>query len=138
VQRGAELWRFARTKVSARVYSATGSSRDLLLAEGSAVVSLPYLNYVDVPISARLVAGSEYDIAVQVQNTTYYEADLSGAPPHLVAGVFNILDGEVGGSGGNATPTLRLGMDRPTSRPRISHSENPRDRIRRRAISVRR
>jgi hypothetical protein len=97
------------TKVTARVYTATGSSRDLLVAEGSAVVSLPYLNYVDVPISAQLVAGTEYDISVQVQGTTYYEGDLSGGLPILVDGVFNILDGEVAGVGGNATPTLRLG-----------------------------
>jgi hypothetical protein len=98
----------AGTRVTARVYASSGSSRDYVIAEGSAVVSLPYLNYVEVPISARLIGGSEYDVAVQVDGTAFYEVNTTGSTPHLVDGVFNVLDGEASGIAGASVPTLQL------------------------------
>jgi hypothetical protein len=50
----------AGSKVTARVYASTGLTRDYLISEGSAVLSQTFLNYVDVPISALLVAGYQW------------------------------------------------------------------------------
>jgi Secretion system C-terminal sorting domain len=97
------------SKVTARVYAASGLGRDYLIAEGSAVISQPFLNYVDVPISALLVAGYQYDIAVEVDKLAYYEVNGTGSTPYLVNDTFNILEGEVAGGGPDYVPTLSLG-----------------------------
>jgi hypothetical protein len=63
---------------------------------------------VDVPISALLVGGYEYDIAVQVENQAFYEVNGTGSTPYVV-GPFNILEGELGGVGPDYVPTIHLG-----------------------------
>ena len=106
---GMNLGAATGTKVTARVYASTVNSRDYLVAEGSAIVSLPYLNYVDVPVSAQLIAGYEYDVAVQVEATTFFELNGTGSTPYLVDGAFKILSGENDGVSGAYVPTLKLG-----------------------------
>ena len=87
--------------LTARVYNATGTVRGTLVSTGTIVTGPAGTRWHDVPLSARLIAGQDYDI----------EMDWSAAPanafpfwigvgiqPYTAYGVMKVVIGEFGGT----------------------------------------
>jgi Secretion system C-terminal sorting domain len=95
--------------VRAKIYTANAGTRVSLLAEGHMLSTTPILDFVDVPIDALLLGGSEYDFAVEIDGTVFAELNNSSVTPFIQDGLFEVQQGEVNGVGNPYLHTLRVG-----------------------------
>lgn len=89
--------------IGARVYEASGTSRGVLISEGWIVSSGPGMRWHDVPVTADLTAGADYDFEIDIGDVVEwpYWWDIPGLP-YEPYGVIRVVDGEQGGDAGNA------------------------------------
>jgi hypothetical protein len=89
--------------LTASVYFATGNTRNSLLASGSIVSGVAGMRWHDIPLSAELQAGVDYDINLTFTGATTwrYWSDLSGVP-YTNYGVIQVRNGEYNGDASNA------------------------------------
>jgi hypothetical protein len=97
------------TRVRAKIYTVAGGVRDDLIAEGSAIATSPWYEFLDVPISAQLVAGWDYDVAFQIDGTLSWGFDNSPVVPTTVDGWLRVDGGEESGVAAPTRPVFRLG-----------------------------
>ncbi|MFQ5510784.1 MAG: T9SS type A sorting domain-containing protein [Candidatus Krumholzibacteriia bacterium] len=89
--------------ISARVYEAAGTTRGVLVSEGTILSSGPGTQWHDVPVSASLNAGSDYDFEIDFTqvNMWRYWTDGSGMP-YQPYGVIEVVNSEQGGNAANS------------------------------------
>ncbi len=98
------------TTLTARVYKAAAAVRTGLLAEGTTIVVSPAFTFHDVPISAVLLAGAQYDIEIEWEQSAVW-GSYSIPPatvPYTVANTMTIYGAEVGGVITIDIPHMRL------------------------------
>jgi hypothetical protein len=89
--------------MTANVYLATGTTRGALISTGSIVTGPGGTRWHDVPVSATLVAGQNYDLEIDWTGTTVnapgfpYWIGVGGAQPYSAYGLLSVIVGEVGG-----------------------------------------
>lgn len=84
--------------VTANVYNAVGTTRGALISTGVINVVQGTSKWHDVPVSARLVAGQDYDLELVWSGATSF-AFWEGVPavPYTAYGILKIIHGEFGG-----------------------------------------
>ena len=92
----------AGQRITARVYNAAGVVRGTLISEGTAYSSGPGMRFHDVPVSAHMTAGGQYDISIEWDTVNLWRwwPDTSGLP-YTSYGVITVRDGEANGGAGN-------------------------------------
>jgi hypothetical protein len=96
--------------IIARVYEAVGNVRGALISEGTAYSSGPGMRFHDIPVSATLLAGADYDFAIDwdIVNQWRWWSDLAGLP-YTSYGVLTVRNSEAAGNPGNfALPHMRM------------------------------
>ncbi|MFQ5510786.1 MAG: T9SS type A sorting domain-containing protein [Candidatus Krumholzibacteriia bacterium] len=90
--------------IGARVYQAAGTTRGALITSGTMLSSGPGTRWHDIPVSAELSAGSDYDFEIDITqvNEWRFWTDSSGMP-YQPYGVITVVDGEQGGNAANFT-----------------------------------
>ncbi|UCG53438.1 MAG: T9SS type A sorting domain-containing protein [Candidatus Latescibacterota bacterium] len=85
--------------VTARIYSASGTSRGSLLTEGEIRSSGGGMRWHDMPLALEFKGGNDYDLSIVCGNTNeyLYWTDLDGMP-YTPYGSIQINDAEVGGN----------------------------------------
>jgi hypothetical protein len=97
--------------LTARIYEATGTTRGDLIAVGTAEATASGNVFHDIPISALLHNGHDYDFSVEFGTTNSWDCwDDLVVCPYVVEGVIEIRDGEYNGLASNwILPHLRMG-----------------------------
>ena len=99
--------------ITARVYDATGTTRGALVAEGTMVVGVSGMRWHDIPLSAVLGEGVEYDIAIEfgATNSWRWWSDNTVGVPYWIDGIIRVRDAEFAGINNNsAIMHYRLGF----------------------------
>jgi hypothetical protein len=124
--------------VVAHVYNATGTVRGTLVSTGTIVTGPAGLRWHDIPVSATLVAGQNYDLevdwtAVGVVNSFPYWGGVGATQPYTVNGNLTVIVGEIGGAPDAAQecaqyrvfscPTSALTAVGPAQTPKFTLSE---------------
>lgn len=93
----------AGVSLTATVYSASGTTRGSIISQGTIFSSGSGTRFHDIPISASLVAGQDYDIAVFFPSVNEWRwwNDTFGLP-YDVRGQIRIVEGEISGDETNA------------------------------------
>jgi hypothetical protein len=88
--------------IGARVYEATGLTRGALVSEGSILSSGDGMRWHDVPVSATLASGGEYDFEIDINEVNEWRwwSDSSGLP-YDAYGVITVRNSEQGGGAAN-------------------------------------
>jgi hypothetical protein len=103
------------TPIYARVYEATGVTRGALISEGVVASSEAGVRWHNIPVSAVIEAGTDYDFEIEAANTNSWRwwNDESGLPyePH---GVLRVRDAERDGNASNVglIPMFMYACDR--------------------------
>jgi hypothetical protein len=85
--------------VTCNVYNATGTTRGALISTGSINVVQGSMKWHDVPVSARLVGGQDYDLEITWTNSTAFKGWLGiTSQPYNAYGILKIVVGEFGGT----------------------------------------
>lgn len=91
--------------IGVNVYEATGTSRGALIASGSIVSGQARKVWHDVPVSASLAAGQDYDLEIDIGQVDAWDGwneVTDGTPtPYNAYGLLEIVQGEQGGNAGN-------------------------------------
>jgi hypothetical protein len=90
--------------ITATVYQAIGNARGAITwASGSIVSGAAGMRWHDIPLSATLFAGTDYDINISFSNATEwrYWSDLTGAMPYTSYGVIQVRNSEYNGDPSN-------------------------------------
>ncbi|MFH1755857.1 MAG: T9SS type A sorting domain-containing protein [Candidatus Latescibacterota bacterium] len=97
--------------LTARIYQANGTTRGNLLATGSIVATASGNVFHDIPISAALLAGHDYDFSVEFGIANSWDCwDDRVVAPYTVADVIEVRDGEYNGGASNwILPHFRMG-----------------------------
>jgi hypothetical protein len=96
--------------IGARIYEAVGTTRGALIATGSIYSSGSGTRWHDIPVSAELQSGQDYDLEIEINGVDdfSYWLDLTGMP-YDIGGAVQVRDGEQGGDPGNALiPHMRM------------------------------
>jgi hypothetical protein len=104
------------TTLTARVYSATGTTRGAQLASGTYTVPSSGLQWHDVPVSFQLLEGNDYDIAVTYAGVNSWPWwDESTLTEPYTVNVFQLVTAEAAGDGStNKLLHFRAGWDEKT------------------------
>lgn len=96
----------AGVSITATVYSATGTTRGSVISQGTIFSSGPGTRFHDIPLSASLAAGQDYDIAVYFPTVNEWRwwNDTFGLP-YNVQGQLQVVNGEYSGDASNAALT---------------------------------
>jgi hypothetical protein len=101
------------------VFESTGLARGTLLAQGSITSAATGMRWHDVPVSANLVAGVEYDLVVKmgiVNQWPWWDDTQTPVPPYNAYGSLVVLEGEMGGNAADPTlPQIRINTCRSTA-----------------------
>lgn len=89
--------------IGANIYAATGNVRGALISSGTVLSGAGGKIWHDIPVSARLASGQDYDIEIDIGQVDAWDCwkdtgDGSGpALPYNAYGLLNIRNGESGG-----------------------------------------
>jgi hypothetical protein len=85
--------------ITARVYGASGTTRSNLISEGTITSMSEGMRWHQVPVSAELAAGADFDVEIQANDSNLWRwwSDETGMPMSR-NGVITIRDGEVAGN----------------------------------------
>jgi hypothetical protein len=87
--------------LTANVYAATGTTRGALLSTGTISTAVVGTGWHDIPVSATLVNGQDYDLEVNWSATTMNAPGFpywAGIPPYNAYGLLNVVVGEIAGA----------------------------------------
>ncbi|MDH5627832.1 MAG: T9SS type A sorting domain-containing protein, partial [Candidatus Krumholzibacteria bacterium] len=87
--------------IGARVFEATGTTRGALIAAGSITSANPGERWHDIPVSASLLAGQDYDLEIEINGVNSYKYWLEYTGMPFTAGGIQVRDGETGGDASN-------------------------------------
>lgn len=96
----------------ANVYKATGTTRGALISTGTITTGPAGLRFHDIPVSATLVSGQNYDLEINWTATTTnafpYWFGVGGAQPYNVYGHLSVIVGEFNGTPDPSTECARF------------------------------
>ena len=97
--------------LTARIYEASGTTRGELIATGTAEATEPGNVFHNIPISAVLLDGHDYDFSVEFGTTNSWECwDDRVVAPYTVGDLVDVRDGEFyGGASNFILPHFNLG-----------------------------
>lgn len=87
--------------IGARVYEATGITRGALIAVGSITSASAGERWHDIPVSAALAAGQDYDLEIEINGVNSYKYWLENNGMPFSVGGIQVRDSETGGDASN-------------------------------------